>query len=442
MSAIEVERKIEVEPQEIIDILKQAKVMTVKLPSQELIDYRTIPFTLPFTFEFDPDVFQTTKTQGPVPTKLFLKYTIDKNLTIFHYETTIQEQICSNSLQKKIPPPCPRIFYTSVIKKQGQQFNHDSHFIDDLIDQVGTKIRTKGFDGYYSLRGYFLSIGKNDVYSHSEYYHTIVLMEEIIGTELYKLYNKDITILTIFEVRIIVLYLSTLLTLLGYFHGDLHLSNVMLSNSEFTHQFEGTTKQIYGIPYIIDFGRTFEVSNLKFDTLGVTSISALTTSPNVSKFYKELYETASKKSLIEINSYVNRLLDNQDYTRAMLVLTMCCGIDGNPKSMLKYALENNSDVYNYLFSISEEESISLNDLIKIQPFVVSLQTTSPDTHIKKKHRTSPLSHSPDGGQRRYSNKHLKKNTKKNTKKNNKTNKKIKKPLRNKKTIKKQKTKLL
>ena len=102
MSAIEVERKIEVEPQEIIDILKQAKVMTVKLPSQELIDYRTIPFTLPFTFEFDPDVFQTTKTQGPVPTKLFLKYTIDKNLTIFHYETTIQEQICSNSLQKKI----------------------------------------------------------------------------------------------------------------------------------------------------------------------------------------------------------------------------------------------------------------------------------------------------------------------------------------------------
>jgi hypothetical protein len=119
--------------------------------------------------------------------------------------------------------------------------------------------------------------------------------------------------------------------------------------------------------------------------------------------------------------------------------------------MLNYAFEYNSDVYNYLFSISEEESISLTDLIKIQPFVVSLQTTSTDTHKEKRHRTSPpsppllplpLSYSPDGGQRRYSNKHLKKNTKKNTKKNNKTNKKTRKPLRNKKTIKKQKTKLL
>jgi hypothetical protein len=457
MSAIEVERKIEVKPQEIIDILKQAKEMTVTLPSQDKIDERDIPFTLSFKFEFKPVVlqpyFQTIETPEHVPTKLFLKYTIDKNLTIFYYETTIQEQICSKSLQKEISPPCPRIFYTSVIKKQGQPFNHDSHFIDDIMAQKHT--RTKGFDDYYSLRGYFLSIGKNDVYSHSEYYHTIVLMEEIIGTELFKLYNKRISQLTVFEVkiiRIIVLYLSTLLTLLGYFHGDLHLGNVMLSNSESTYLFEDTLKHSYGIthiPYIIDFGRTFEVSNFKFDTLDVTSISKLTTSPNISNFYKELYETASKKSLIEINYYVNELLDNQDYTGAMLVLTMCCdrdgkgGIDGISKSMLKYALEYNSDVYNYLFSISEEESKSLNELIEIQPFVVSLQTTSTDTH--KRHRTSPPSphsHSPDGGQRRYSNKHLKKNIKKNTKKNNKTNKKIKKPLRNKKTIKKQKTKLL
>jgi hypothetical protein len=110
MSAIELERKIEVEPQEIIDILKQAKVMTVKLPSQDQIDEGTIPFTLSFTFDFKTVVlqpyFQTNETQEHVPTKLFLKYTIDENLTIFKYETTIQEQICSKSLQKKIPPPC------------------------------------------------------------------------------------------------------------------------------------------------------------------------------------------------------------------------------------------------------------------------------------------------------------------------------------------------
>lgn len=114
MSAIEVERKIEVEPKEIIDILKNANKMTVILPSQDQIDEGDIPFTLSFTFEFKPVVlqpyFQTIETQGPVPTKLFLKYTIDENLTIFKYETTIQEQICSKSLQKKNTPTMPTYF--------------------------------------------------------------------------------------------------------------------------------------------------------------------------------------------------------------------------------------------------------------------------------------------------------------------------------------------
>lgn len=190
----------------------------------------------------------------------------------------------------------------------------------------------------------------------------------------YNLYNTTLESLNLDEVYTFCTYfLASLMVIEGYTHGDLHSSNIMICK----------TTETSIVPYLIDFGRSTLLSNLKFHELEslneywptyyIDYVESL--SVQMRDFINTIYFTAFAKNranMINLDTDISTKIAENKYVEAVILISMCRDITtANSWSMFYETFnpsfyKDNEPVsinYLYLYKITKQQAEKYNALI-------------------------------------------------------------------------------
>ena len=311
------------------------------------------------------------------PRILLIKYTCDLiDDPDFNVEARVHFEIATARTPNNIFSISPS-FITSKIIQSGttplttigtefRQLLTRNNLIATLEDYVVTNIRSSGLP------------------EGNEYYkQSIIIMEWVDGITLHQELSRvaeDVSIVNpipdipftftkTFLQNFYTCYLLTLLAKKGYSHGDPHSANILLVSTTgdppfFLNAFGDflTRSEFNVVPYLIDFGRAAPFYKLKFEQFTHAQLSDETIQ-RVAAYYLKIYNDAvphldSGKTIEEL---VTNLLTQDKYVEAVLLLTMC---GYKHESPFQIAFREGYKGFNNLFSITREDAVALNLLLR------------------------------------------------------------------------------
>ena len=161
-------------------------------------------------------------------------------------------------------------------------------------------------------------------------------------------------------------YMASLLAIKGYHHSDLHSENIMIcsdtmGSEQHVNQLNIGRTNIF--PFVIDFGRAGMITRdeLVFKTL-ITPYGKIYVTDH--EYINPIYVEA-QKNRANIVDYVTRLLKEENYVDAVLVISMCinpnCG--SYPSHFQCYFDAGLDPIYMELYLINYERKIKYNKML-------------------------------------------------------------------------------
>jgi hypothetical protein len=302
------------------------------------------------------------------PRTLIIKYAYNRiDDEDFHIESQVHLDIASADKKENLFPISPNYIFSQIIQQSYQPFTAIGGAFSQLLTIHNLKDR---------LDTYINGLLPMD---RTHYKQTIIIMEMIDGITLYQGFSQlpnfsivdalfPFTLNKTFLQNFYTFYLLTLLAEKGYSHGDPHSGNIMLvsttGNPFFLNAFGDLLTQngLNVVPYLIDFGRSAPLSELRFEPFTYEQLSDIDFQRDAA-FYIETYNNmVPLLGTYTIESIVLDLIRNQHlYVQAILILTMC---GDKHKSMFQIAQELDYSLYDSFFYITRENADALNILIR------------------------------------------------------------------------------